>query len=176
MPPAGFRSRLQSGFEQGLVASRWLLAPMSVGLALSLVVLLVVFVRKFVGLVMVAFAAGETPTAQIIIGTLSLVDLSLVANLVLMVILASYETFVSRLPPGADGERLTWMGNVGYGDLKLKVIASIVVISAIQVLEVFMDLHDTSDRDLGWNVGIHMSFILSGLLLAFMDRLSKRPG
>ena len=161
---------LQAAFERGLFASRWLLAPIAAGLAASLLVLLALFVRKLAGLVSIVLGADPT-TGDIIVGVLSLVDVSLLGNLVLMVIFSGYETFVSRIET-AGAERPEWMGQVGFGDLKLKLMASIVAISGIQVLEVFMQVHEISNRDLGWTVGLHMAFVVSALLLALMDRIT----
>lgn len=167
---------MQRGFERALFASRRLLAPMSTGLGLSLVVLLVMFARRGFALALLAFGPGEAPSGTVIVGILSLVDLSLLGNLVLMVIFAGYETFVSRIDAGSEAERLGWMGQVGFGDLKLKLMASIVAILAIHVLEAFMELHETSDRDLAWTVGLHLTFVASGLLLALMDRMMGKQG
>lgn len=111
---------------------------------------------------------------EITIAILSLIDLSLVANLLLMVIFAGYESFVSRLDIASHHERLEWMGQIGFSDLKLKLMASIVAISAIRVLEGFMTAERQTNRDLGWMVGIHLTFVVSGVLLAVMDRLSER--
>ena len=96
------------------------------------------------------------------------------ANLLLMVIFAGYESFVSRMDLEGHAVRLDWMGQVGFGDLKLKLMASIVAISAIHVLEEFMSVGHVSDRDLGWIVGIHLVFVVSSVLLALMDRLMEK--
>ena len=108
-----------------------------------------------------------------IIAVLGLVDLSLVANLVLMVIFAGYENFVSRMHLGDDPDRPGWMDHVGFGELKLKLMTSIVAISAIHVLEDFMNAASLQDRDLAWRAGLLLLFVLIGVLLALMDRLSK---
>ena len=168
--PAG-GSLLQRLFERAIFGSRWLLAPFYLGLAASLVVLLVKFVVKaFELFVHAATAGGE----EITVGILSLIDLSLMGNLLLMVIFGGYESFVSRLNIDEDEERLAWMGRIGFGDLKLKLMASIVGISAIHLLEAFMNADHMSDRELGWLLGIHMAFVLSGLLLALMDRITAK--
>jgi uncharacterized protein (TIGR00645 family) len=95
-------------------------------------------------------------------------------SLVLMVMFAGYENFVSKLDLAGHKDKPAWMGHVGFGDLKLKLMASIVAISAIQVLESFMNVDRLSDRALAWTVGIHMAFVLSAVLLAVMDRLGAK--
>lgn len=158
--------------EGTLFASRWLLAPFYLGLALSLFVLLYKFGQKAVALI------GHLPDAsgnEIIIGILSLIDLSFVGNLVLMVVFSGYENFVSRLDLDEHRDKPDWMGHVGFGDLKLKLMTSIVAISAIQVLESFMNMDQVPDRTLMWGIGIHMMFVVSAVLLAVMDRLLSAP-
>jgi len=156
--------------EQALFSSRWLMAPFYVGLAAGLLLLLVEFVHRTIALFSHGFAArGEELTVAI----LSLIDLSLMGNLLLMVIFAGYENFISRLDLDRHDDRPAWMGHVGFGDLKLKLMTSIVAISAIQVLEGFMHIARLSDRELAWSVGLHLAFILSAVLLALMDRLSS---
>jgi uncharacterized protein (TIGR00645 family) len=159
----------QRQFERVIFGSRWLLAPFYLGLAVSLAGLLVRFARELVHVVVNAPGAS---TNDIIIGILSLIDLSLIASLLLMVILAGYESFVSRIDIETHGERLAWMGRIGFSDLKLKLLASIVAISAIRLLEGFMTAAQLSNRELGWMVGIHVAFVFSGVMLAAMDRIS----
>jgi len=163
----------QQAFERTMFASRWLLAPFYLGLAISLGVLLVKFAQQTFALLTHALGAGGN---EIIITILSLIDLSLLGNLVLMVMLAGYETFVSRLDTATHQERLDWMGQIGFSDIKLKLMASIVAISAIHVLEEFMNVAHVTNREFAWLVGIHMAFVFSGLLLALMDRVSERAG
>lgn len=153
-------------FEKVLFASRWLMAPIYLGLGACLVVLLIKFTRQLYDLFSRAFVSEGN---EVIVGILSLIDISLMANLLLMVIFAGYESFVSRLD---HADRLEWMGQIGFSDLKLKLLASIVAISAIQVLEGFMRLGHASDRELAWLLGIHVTFVVTGVLLALMDRLS----
>jgi len=158
-------------FENVIFGSRWLLAPFYLGLSISLCVLLVKFVQQAVELLVHAIS---TEGNEIIVGVLALIDLSLMANLVLMVIFAGYESFVSRLDVDGIQDRLGWMGQIGFGDLKLKLMASIVAISAIHLLEAFMNADHLTDRRLAWLVGIHMAFVTSGVLLALMDRVAGR--
>ncbi len=156
--------------ERTIFGSRWLMAPFYLGLILGQLALLAKFVQYTWK--MLAGALDASGTAMIV-SVLSLIDLGLMANLLLIVILAGYETFVSRLELDEQA-RLDWMGQVGFGDLKLKLMASIVAISAIQVLEEFMEVSDISDRDLAWMVGILLVFVVCALLLALMDRVSPK--
>ena len=164
-------ARAERMFENVIFGCRWLLAPFYLGLAVSLIALLIKFVQQAVELLVHAIS---TDGSEITVSILALIDLSLMANLLLMVIFAGYESFVSRLDVEGQQERLSWMGQIGFGDLKLRLMASIVAISAIRLLEAFMDAAKITDRELAWLVGIHMAFVTSGLLLAVMDRAAGR--
>ncbi|MBS0642684.1 MAG: TIGR00645 family protein [Acetobacteraceae bacterium] len=152
--------------ERTIFATRWLLVPFYLGLVVGLLLLLLVFGQKAVDLIDLVWTAKPTDVA---LGVLALVDLCLMANLIVMIIFAGYECFVSRLDVGH--ERLAWMGRIGFGDLKLRLVASIVAISAIHLLEDFMKVGSMPDRELAWRLGLHGAFVLSGVLLACMDRL-----
>ncbi len=165
--PARPASQVERLIERTIFGSRWLLAPFYLGLILGLVALLAKVASQVVDLLGHVLPGGGT---EITVGILSLIDLSLKASLVLMVILAGYESFISRLDVGEGGVRLDWMGRVGFGDLKL--LASVVAITAIHLLEGFLNVERRSDRDLAWLVGIHMVFVVSAVLLTLMDRLS----
>lgn len=154
-----------------LFASRWLLAPIYLGLIAGLVVLLVKFVQHTVGLMAHMLDTSGDGT---IMGVLALIDLALMGSLVVMVMFAGYENFVSKLDLAGHKDKPSWMGHVNFSDLKLKLMASIVAISAIQVLEKFMNVRQLGDRELAWSIGIHMAFVVSGVLLAIMDRLSGK--
>ena len=155
--------------ERTIFASRWLLAPFYVGLGASLVVLLIKFAEKTVILVANTRIYGSS---EVITDVLSLIDLSLVANLLLMVMFAGYENFVARFELEDHKYRPSWMGRVDFAALKLKLLTSIVAISAIHVLEIFMNVRTTSDRELAWSLAILIGFVLSGVLLAVMGRVS----
>lgn len=154
-----------------LFVSRWLMAPFYLGLVLALTILLFDFGRQMVQLVMHLNEGGHDP---IIVGILGLIDLSLMANLVLMVMFAGYESFVAKLHVDDHADRLDWMGQIGFGDLKLKLMTSIIAISAIRLLESFMDVENKTQHDLAWTVGIHVTFVVSGLLLALMERMMHK--
>jgi uncharacterized protein (TIGR00645 family) len=161
--------KLEKGVEQLLFASRWLLAPFYVGLALSLVILLVKFVQEFFHIALGSFNATES---EIILGVLSLVDLALTGSLLIIVIFSGYENFVSRVDHSAHKDWPEWMGTIDFTALKLKLLSSIVAISGVQLLKVFMNVGKVSDRDLFWLVIVHLVFIASSVLLALSDRIA----
>ncbi len=162
------QSLAERGIEAVLFGSRWLLAPVYLGLVGGLFLILVKFVQELVELVL------HIPTAtsdETIVGVLMLVDLSLTSSLVLMVMFAGYENFVSRFQGVDHADKPSWMGHIDFADLKLKLMGSIVAVSAVKLLESFMNSEHLTNRELGWSVGIHMAFVVSGVLLAVMDRL-----
>ncbi len=165
------QNRLETAFERALFSFRWLLAPIYFGLGLSLLVLLYKFVGSAWKLVLSAVAGNGD---AIVVGLLGLIDISLMANLLLMVIFAGYENYVSRIHVGEHADRPSWMGEIGFSEIKLKLMTSIVAISAIHVLEDFMDIGHVSDRELGWAAGLHVMFVVTAVLLAYMDRLSAK--
>lgn len=156
--------------ERFIFASRWLLAPFYVLLVFALGALLLKALQEtwhFVGNV-----RGATE-AEVILGALSLIDLTFTGALIIIVIFSGYENFVSRIDPEEHADWPEWMAKIDFTGLKLKLISSIVAISAIQVLKAFMNLKSISDRDLMWYVVIHMVFVVSGLLMALSDRWSE---
>jgi len=169
-PVTGEKHRLAEGVvERTIFSSRWLLVPFYLGLAVSLVVLLIKFLQKIAALIVsVLFSGGS----DVITTVLSLVDLSLIANLLLIVMFSGYENFVSRFELDDQKYKPAWMGHVGFGALKLKLLTSIVAISAVHLLESFMNIDKTSDRELEWGIGIQVTLVLTGVLLSVMDRVS----
>jgi uncharacterized protein (TIGR00645 family) len=163
--------------ENGLFASRWLLAPFYVGLVIGLATLLVVFVISLVEdvLVLLRTPLPKLPEAGILM-SLSLIDLSLVGNLVIIVVLSGYENFVSRIEVQKPDGRPSWMGKVDFSNLKMKLIASIVAISSISLLKTYLEIHDRppDPAELIWEVVILLTFVVSGVLLALMDLLVSR--
>lgn len=171
------KPRIEVQFEKGLFASRWLMAPMYLGLVLSLAMMTVVFVKQLYYYAQQAF----TMTAEdAILAALTLIDLSLAANLLLIVLFSGYENFVSKLDITDTTDRPDWMGKVDFSGLKMKLIASIVAISGIQLLKVFMSLGrpdsavSVSYEMLILMVVIHLTFVISGVLLALMDWITVR--
>ncbi|MFC0400137.1 TIGR00645 family protein [Paraburkholderia rhizosphaerae] len=152
--------------ERGIFASRWILAPIYVGLALSLLMLLVKFAQEFWEM---ASGLVASSSDDVILGVLSLIDLSLMANLLLMIIFGGYQNFVSKLELDGHVDTPDWIGNVGFSDIKLKLMASIVAISAIEVLQGFLTIEQVGTRTVMWGMAVHMTFVVSALLLALMD-------
>ena len=157
--------------ERFIFASRWVLAPFYLGLIVALAMLLVKFVQELFHVAPAVFTMSET---AVILAILTLIDLSLAGNLLLMVIFAGYENFVSRIDTGDSEDRPDWMGKVDFSGLKLKLIASIVAISGIHLLRTFMNVAETSDRDIQWMLTIHGMFVVSGVLLAWMDLMVEK--
>jgi len=161
---------IEHTLERLIFASRWIMAPFYLGLVVSLGMLLVKFLQELIHVAPGVFSMSES---AVILAILTLIDLSLAGNLLLMVIFAGYENFVSKIDTGDHEDRPDWMGKVDFSGLKLKLIASIVAISGIQLLRTFMDVQNTSDRDLQWMLIIHVTFVTSGVLLALMDKLAS---
>ena len=173
-PRRGPLKRLEHGIENVLFNSRWLMAPFYLGLVVCLAVMLFKFLTKLWEFVLHAPVATE---ADIILGALSLIDVSLVGNLILIVVFSGYENFVSRLNPGDHPDWPEWMTKVDFAGLKQKMLASIVAISAIQVLKAFMNIDVAFDATkMGWLVGVHLVFVVSALILALSDRWGSDHG
>src|SRR5882672_9985294 len=151
--------------------SRWLMAPFYVGLVIALLVLLFQFGVGLFEFILHARQAGEAGNT---LGVLGLVDLTLTGSLVLIIIFSGYENFVSRIDATEHPDWPDWLAKVDFAGLKQKLMASIVAISAIQVLKAFMNLDKYPDTTkLAWLVGIHIVFVLSTLLLAISDRIGE---
>ena len=164
--------KLESAFEHFLFVSRWLSAPIYLALVVSMVLLLFKALKQLWELASTILVADGD---EIIVGVLSIVDISLIMNLLIIIIFSGYENFVSKMEDlHGHADRPDWMGQIGFTDLKIKLIGSIVAISGIELLKGFMDVKDLSDRDLMWMVGIHLTFVVSGVLYAVMDRLNQK--
>lgn len=162
---------IERNLERLIFASRWIMAPFYLGLVVALAMLLVKFCQELLHVAPGVFAMSET---DVILAILTLIDLSLAGNLLLMVIFAGYENFVSKIDTGDHEDRPDWMGKVDFSGLKLKLIASIVAISGIQLLRSFMEVGNTSKENLMWMLIIHVVFVVSGVLLAFMDLMVEK--
>ena len=159
--------KIEHFVEAIILASRWLLVVFYLGLALALLLYAISFTTKLYVFADKLFTLAETDP---ILKMLSLIDAALVASLVVMVIISGYENFVSRFD-NADGNEISWLGKVDAGSLKIKVASTIVAISSIHLLQVFLNVQQFTNSQLMWLTIMHMAFVLSALLLAYIDRL-----
>lgn len=172
--PTPALKRIEGGLENVLFNSRWLMAPFYLGLVVSLAVLMLKFLMMLWEFILHAPGAEES---DIILGVLGLIDVCLTGNLILIVVFSGYENFVSKIDPGGHPDWPDWMTKVDFGGLKQKLLASIVAISAIQVLKAFINLDSSFDAQrMGWLVGIHLVFVVSTLILALSDRWGSDRG
>ncbi|TWI54311.1 uncharacterized protein (TIGR00645 family) [Pseudomonas duriflava] len=156
--------------EKTMYAARWLLAPIYFGLSLALVMLTLKFFQEIFHLLPHIFEQTE---ADLILLVLSLIDMSLVGGLLVMVMLSGYENFVSQLDIADDKEKLSWLGKMDSSSLKNKVAASIVAISSIHLLRIFMDAKNIDTDYLKWYVIIHLTFVVSAFAMGYLDRLTR---
>jgi uncharacterized protein (TIGR00645 family) len=156
--------------ERIILASRWLLVVFYLGLAAALAVYAVSFAAKFVKIAVSVLALDE---AEMILAMLSLIDAALVASLVVMVMISSYENFVSRFDQTTQD--LTWLGKMDSGSLKIKVASAIVAISSIHLLQVFMNAQQYENSKIMWLTLMHLAFIASAVFLGLLDRISGAP-
>ncbi len=156
--------------EKTMYASRWLLAPIYVGLSLGLLALALKFFQEVFHVIPNVFAMGE---ADLILVLLSMIDMALVGGLLVMVMLSGYENFVSQLDVDEGQEKLSWLGKMDSSSLKMKVAASIVAISSIHLLRMFMDARNIEPEYLKWYVIIHMTFVVSAFAMGYLDKLTK---
>lgn len=166
---------LETLFEQCILLSRWLLVPIYLALAAVLVLFTIKAFQEVVHLFAIITTAKEV---DLILSVLALIDMALVANLLVMVILSSYETFVSSIDVGEGQEKPSWLGRIDAATLKVKLAVAIVAISSIHLLKAFMTTMGGQDdvsmwnNQLFWLVVIHLTFVLSALGMAVIDRIA----
>ena len=158
---------LERLIESIVFYSRWLLAPMFVGLALGLVFLVVSFISEIVHFLS---TDGMFNSKDSVLFILELIDLTLIGSLVAMVAIAGYENFVSKIDFKSDLERPEWMGKVDFAGLKLKVISALVAISSIELLKVFLNSGSYEEGEIMWRVIIHSVFVASGFIFALTEK------
>ena len=165
--------QIETKLESTIFKSRWLLAPFYLGLVFSIFLLFIKFLQEFVHITLHIFSSTEH---EVIVCILSLFDMCLVGSLLLMIIFSGYEIFVSKIDIDEHEDRPDWMGKVDFSGLKLKVIGAIVAISAIDLLKTFMNipaqLSDADANSIQWRVFVHMAFVVSGVLFAYMDKIA----
>ena len=164
------QQRLEFFVERVMYASRWIMAPVFLGMSLVLLVLAVKFFQELYHFVPHVLEIDE---GQIILKLLTIIDLTLVGSLTLIVMFSGYENFVSRLDIGSTAEKLEWLGTHDYGSLKLKVATSIVAISSIRLLKVFMEVENIANEKMLWYVIIHLTLVVSAFIMGYLDKISK---
>ena len=162
-------NKIERIIEKTLYASRWLLTPIYLGLALTMIALCVKFFQEIFHIFYDIVAITES---DLVLSILSLIDMSLVGSLIVMVMFSGYENFVSKIDLDEGTEKLNWLGKLDAATLKLKVAASIVAISSIHLLQIFMKVDEIPAAQLKWYVIIHMTFVISALLLAVLDKIA----
>ncbi|MBX6372966.1 MAG: TIGR00645 family protein [Acetobacteraceae bacterium] len=158
---------------RAILASRWLLAVFLFGLIAGLVLFALRYLHK-----VWTMAAGilETDETALLIDVLHLVDYVLVASLVVMVALASYDSLVDRLQGKADEQEMRWVSRTDHANLKIKVATAVVAISSIDLLQVFLRIEDHTDRQVTWRLTIHAVFLVGAVLLGVLDRIERHGG
>jgi uncharacterized protein (TIGR00645 family) len=169
LPDTSDFTMLERFIERTLYASRWLLAPMFLGLSLGLIALGIKFFMEAYEALTHIMTLDE---ADLVLIVLAMIDITLVASLIVMVMFSGYENFVSRIDMASSTDKLAWLGKFDSGTLKLKVAASIVAISSIHLLRVFMKVEGTENDKIMWYVILHMTFVFSAVLLGVLDKMS----
>ncbi|MFD1259720.1 TIGR00645 family protein [Entomomonas asaccharolytica] len=157
--------------ENLMYSTRWILAPICFGLSIALLALTIKFYQELFHILPAIF---NLPEAELILKLLSLIDMVLVGGLLVMVMFASYENFVSQMNIHSHREKLDWLGKMDSGSLKTKVSVSIVAISSIHLLRMFMDAQKIENDKLMWYVILHLTFVVSALVVTYMDNLGKK--
>ncbi len=168
-----FRDKIEDFTEKTLYASRWLLSPIYLALIIVLVLIMFKFFKDVFNFILIMNTLSSN---EWIIHVLELLDLSLLANLVLIVAFSGYENFVSKIDVAEDHvDRPSWMGRLDFSGLKLKIIGSIVAISLVELLQDFLNVSPTTDFNVEfWRIALHLTFVLTGLVFAAMEILSER--
>jgi uncharacterized protein (TIGR00645 family) len=164
------QNKISYSMERLMYTSRLLLAPIYMGLSLALFALFIKFFQELFHFIPFILKLDES---QLVLKLLSLVDLTLVGSLIVIVMFSGYENFVSRLDIGETTEKLEWLGTHDYGALKMKVASSIVAISSIHLLKIFMNIDTTNNDKVMWYALVHLTFVISALLMAYFDKLTK---
>ena len=163
---------VESLVEKTLFASRWLLCPLYIGLAF-LLLFTIHFFRELIDITIHAFSVTEQ---DLVVEAMTLIDLALAGGLIVMIMLSGYENYISKLDIVDAEKSISWLGKLDTGTLKLKVSATIVTISAVQLLKAYLEINAIANDKLLWLVVIHLTFVVSALLLTVMDRLLGAAG
>ncbi|MDD1621012.1 MAG: TIGR00645 family protein [Methylococcaceae bacterium] len=164
------QKRIEYLLERTMYASRWIMAPVYLGMSLVLAALAIKFFQELYHFIPHIL---DLPDSEIILKLLTFIDLTLVGSLTVIVMFSGYENFVSRMDIESGTEKLDWLGTHDYGSLKTKVTSSIVAISSIHLLKIFMNLNATDTDKLQWYVIIHLTLVVSAFFMGYLDKISK---
>jgi len=164
---------VETTIEKAMYRSRWLLAPIYLGLTLALVALAIKFFQEILHMLPLILQMKE---ADMVLVVLSLIDMAMVGGLIVMVMMSGYENFVSQLDIAETDEKLSWLGTMDTSSLKMKIAASIVAISSIHLLKIFMNAQNIDNDKLLWYVILHLTFVLSAFAMGVLDQLHKKYG
>jgi uncharacterized protein (TIGR00645 family) len=170
-PVACGGANVQSFIERFLLACRWLLIPLYILLALSLLELTAQTALKAYSVAVNFWSLGGE---AVLLSVLGIVDLTLTASLVVIVFISGYANFIAPVLMHVEDGLPQWIVDIDFGEVKVKLLGSIVAISAVKLLESFMEVSQLSDRELGWTLGIHLAFVASAVLLAVADNIGRR--
>jgi len=162
--------KIELVMERLLYASRWVLAPVYLGMSLVLFAIALKFFQELFHFLPHILEVSES---AFVLKLLTLIDLTLVSSLTIIVMFSGYENFVSQLDIKEDTEKLDWLGSHDYGSLKMKVASSIVAISSIHLLKVFMNIQETANDKIMWYVLIHLTMVFSAVLMGYLDNISR---
>jgi uncharacterized protein (TIGR00645 family) len=162
---------IERPIEFTIFASRWLQAPLYVGLILAQCAYTYKFILELVHLIA---SSGTSTELQLLLGILSLVDVTMVCNLVAVVIIGGYATFVSKLNLDGHEDKPSWLDHIDPGSIKVKLSSSLIGISSIHLLRAFVDMKDADMEKIKWQIIIHFSFIASTIFLALSEFLMTK--
>lgn len=157
--------------ERVIYTSRWLLFPVYIGLSFGFILLTLKFFHEIIKVLPSIFIMPESGLVLIV---LSLIDIALVGGLLVMVMFSGYENFILKMSTDDNKKRLSWMGKMDVNSIKNKVASSIVAISSVHLLRLFMEAEITPDNKIMWCIIIHLSFVLSAFGMAYIDKMSKK--
>ncbi len=163
--------RIEQGFETAVFASRWIQAPLYGGLIVAELLYAYKFLVELWDMIVHIQQLQET---TFMLGVLGLIDVTMVANLLTMVVIGGYATFVSKLDLEGHPDRPDWLGHVDPGTIKVKLAASLIGISSIHLLKAFVDIENEDPEHIKWKIFIHMTFLGSAILLAWTDRIMQK--
>ena len=161
---------MEGFIKRVLMASRWLLAPLFLGLALVLLLFIAQFFLDLLRLAQAIYAGGDV---NLTLAGLRLVDLVLVASLIVMVMVSGFENFIGRMHIDESRESVAWLTQLGIGSVKVRIVSAVAVISAIYLLEVLFDIDSVPPGRLIWLLALHLAFVVTALLLAVLDRIAE---